>query len=49
MPFVDTLDMAMYCDEKLIITTKERGQIIGKPHSIDDFESDEINSMIAGD
>jgi len=41
MTFVDILDAAMYGGQKLIISTKERGQIIGVPHSIDDFETDE--------
>ena len=41
MTFADILDSAMYNSEKLIITTKERGQIIGVPHSIDDFQTDD--------
>ena len=41
MTFVDILDIAMYSGKKLIITTKERGQIVGVPHSIDDFQTDE--------
>jgi len=41
MTFVDILDVAMHSGEKLIIATKNRGQIIGVPHSIDDFQTDE--------
>jgi hypothetical protein len=41
MSFVDILDDAMYAGTKLIITTKERGQIIGVPHRTDEFETDE--------
>ena len=39
MTFVDILDMAMYNGIKLVIATKERGQIVGVPHSVDDFET----------
>jgi hypothetical protein len=42
MTFSDILDAAMYSGEKLIITTKERGQIIGIPHSVDDFQTDDM-------
>ena len=41
MTFGDILDVAMYAGTKLIITTKERGQIVGIPHRTDEFESDE--------
>ena len=41
MNFVDILDDAMYNGAELAITTKERGEVIGIPHSIDDFETDE--------
>ena len=41
MLFADILDDAMYSGSKLKITTKERGQIAGIPHSVDEFEADE--------
>ena len=36
----DVLDTAMYKGEKLTIKTKERGVIVGIPHSVDEFETD---------
>jgi len=36
----DILDAAIYSGDELIITTKERGQIIGVPHSVDEFDTD---------
>jgi len=39
--FVNMLDDAMYAGTKLIITTKERGKIIGVPHSVDHFDTDD--------
>jgi hypothetical protein len=41
MTFVDILDIAMYAGTRLIITTKERGQVIGIPYRTDEFETDE--------
>ena len=41
MNFVDILDDAMYSGRDLVITTKARGKIIGIPHSVDEFETDE--------
>jgi len=36
----DILDSALYSGDELIITTRERGQIIGIPHSVDEFDAD---------
>ena len=41
MNFVDILDDAMYSGAELTITTKERGRMVGIPHSADEFETDE--------
>jgi len=41
MNFVDILDDAMYNGAELTITTKERGKMIGTPHSADEFETNE--------
>ena len=41
MNFVDILDDAMYSGTELTITTKKRGKMIGIPHSVDEFETDE--------
>jgi len=41
MNFVDMLDDAMYGGTELTITTKKRGKIIGTPHSVDEFETDD--------
>ena len=41
MDFVAILDDAMYKGQELIITTKGRGQIIGVPHMVDYFDTDD--------
>ena len=41
MSFVDILDDAMYRETELLITTKERGQIIGVPSSVDYYDTDD--------
>jgi len=40
MTFAEILDDAMYSDTKLKVKTKMRGEIIGTPYCVDEFESD---------
>ena len=40
MTYVDILDDAMYSDKKLKIKTKIRGDIIGTPYCVDEYEAD---------
>ena len=41
MAFIDMIDGAMYSGAKLLIATKERGHVVGIPHSVDEFETSE--------
>ena len=41
MDYIDILDDAMYSGEMLAITTKSRGKIVGVPHSVDEYETDD--------
>jgi len=41
MLHADILDKAMYDRKSLIILTKDRGKIIGMPHAVDEFETDD--------
>jgi len=41
MSHADILDKAMYDRKSLIVLTKERGEIIGIPHAVDEFETDD--------
>jgi len=40
MTFGEILDDAMYSDTKIKVKTKMRGEIIGTPYRVDEFESD---------
>jgi hypothetical protein len=39
--YLERLEKAMYDREKVTISTKERGNFIGVPHSADECETDE--------
>ncbi|MCL2633998.1 MAG: hypothetical protein FWD34_05725 [Oscillospiraceae bacterium] len=40
MSFIDLLDDAMYSGRKLTVRTQERGEIVGIPYCVDEFDSD---------